>query len=704
MARAGDDAKLWNARIDAAMAVYKRVQEKHRRLEMALAGEFPILVPSGRNVGGGTTGATPSEQIETNILLWVHDYYKALCYDDMASVRFSRKAGIEEAMVVHLERATEQVMDDGNFLSAASQGQSSSFTRGTSVLWADLGPGIPSLANTMGTRNAAAQVAFAASQGVPVQIGPGMNYLAISEACRALLSPKRPDGSPNELRFTYTEEQVTNLERVAQDADKAYKDELDGPHPTWGTKGRICYQATPLGTWCLFDPTALTKDGIGWVARLRVFTYDELMACDAFKADAKRELEPTRPDVSGGAERVAYISMAPEWEAKENGRYRVWEIWDKRGWKLHYVVANYDGFLEKDSRYPYFNENGQPLFPDFFPCDICTPITTPLEDPTSTFGVPLLSLILSKQYEYIKTQSAYLRACKSARRTTAVSPGVDDETFNSIRDAEDDTFFRLPANYDATKHGPAFLQSQTMQAPLDYMRANDKIRMEAALDARIAISSLTSQPVAETGMQEEIALRGTTAHQTAFVAQYEAHGARMAQKTVALMSLLPDEVLAPYVHPIPAQVARALLLRLSMQKISMRFAAGTRAESSVRNKQLMDFLVAANGIRSPLTNMPIKDPKPLLERIAKDMDIGEMPDWKPSPEEIQMMQAMQAMQPQQGEGGEGSGPPGKRTDDSRLAGGRRGQNPIPDRQGRGRGPQDSSNAHGVQNRAASALA
>src|SRR5688572_20380766 len=149
-------------------------------------------------------------------------------------------------------------------------------------------------------------------------------------------------------------------------------------------------------------------------------------------------------------------------------------------------------------------------------------------------------------------------------------------------------------------------------------------------------------------------------------------------------------------------------------KIEVRFTVNGRGEDLMREKSDGDFLAQVQTSVNPITGLPYKDPRPILERLSRRKGFGRLKDYKPSQEELAMLRGTPpgGQQPEDGGEGQSNGKPsangksngedrstpGGGRNDGRRARGERGPAPVPGRQGRGQGIGDPGDASGKASR------
>lgn len=718
------DARLVRARISTVQNVYDtQLKPSHMRLEEAVAGRFPDMMGEGDTATATRDAGYYTSQFNLNLMLPAQQFMLALAYDAFPSLRFSRAPDLDIPLARMVERGTEALMDEGGAIDACRDAMRSGMTRGPWTVWLGIGPDRVSGMTLLNASMPVGDLILAASQGAEVHPQPGMDYQALAAAARAVLA--HPDHS-----LSISDIGRARLTRLAQEADKALYDELNGLHPLRDNR-RLWYQVGRFGTDTLWDLSVIQREKRKWMARRIVLTPEEFDADPVFSDAAKRNLSPVSlSDGNPNYAEVSYEAMSDEDKFVENCGHVIWEYWDAVRWERHYVGTvggGYDEFLEADEgANPYTNENGRPIFPDFFPAVTVVPIEHNREVATRTIGIPQLEPGLVAQNEAIKTTSAYLKALKQAGRFLLLGPGVDDEQADEVAIAPDMTVFRTKKNLSGENAAKeAFIQEfKASPAPTDFLTARQMVIADFGTQVSVTVPALTGQAQEPTLGQEQMAAQGASARQADIVRIYEGGFAQLAMKSLilartfmpqaqlrAIFGKAADEVVTDE-QGVPVMVEpmrpmtlwdKWLLSDITTRRMVARFASSTRAEDAVTLKQLDDYVALANTVRD-MAGFPLVDLRTLLLTGAKYRDIDVEP-YKPSAAEVAQMMAQAAAQaaPPGDEGGEGP-PSGGGDASGRTSRNGRGPAPVPGRQSRGRAPQSRQNMDGAQNRASGARA
>lgn len=692
-------ARLWTDRIQAAEQVYKRQYGLYKRLEDGLAGHFPTVMPPHAPLMTDGTSTSSSvvvdDQIEENLLLWASNYMVALCFDELPSLKFSRQPDEPEEVIVATERVGEMLLDEGEAMAECRRATRYLMTRGSWIVWPIVAKETATPEEIRAGSMNAADFIEAARAGTLEELPEGADYYAIGQAARAMI--EQP-----EVGLGLTPEEAGRIAALAEACEVAHAKSLEKPHRT--TDARISFVATPYGAWCLWDSTVTDHSRAEWIARKIVLDREEFQASPLFTSYAKANVNPTpiepERDPSVGAATAAQES---EKALEEYGRIVVWEIWDRKRWKRWYWTPGCDETIGADESYPYLDEEGRPVFRQFYPCVIRVPIRHNQERAEQSTGVPYLAPGWTHQIELIQFDTAASRAVKRSGRVATAASGIDAKWLNLYTQAADGAVIPAPSGYEKQRQGDILTPVQNGPFPREFFEGSTRAKANFATSVSISLAALTGEPVADTLGQEEIALKGSSITQADVVRSLESGTAELARNALLLFkAYASDAEKVGYlgkksVEPLANDPMGRTLLdafkgeSFDGRKLQARFASSLRSAELAEIKLHMDFLALAN-TTTDSTGMRYFDPKPMMLNIAKLMDIDGLTEYVPSPTEMLAAALMKVAAAQQGSAGpakEGGGDPS-----GRKAGGERGAPAVPNRQQRNREPASNSQMTG----------
>ncbi len=706
--REQDRVARWLDRLKAAETVWQERSQVSEQIEEALDGDFPRLIPGPSDELSQKLRLRGDDQINVNLLLRAATYMVALAYDEFPTLRFTREPGDDDEAVIESTRLIEKLMDGGGAVYESRDAMMSCFSRGPFIVWLSVERDLIAAGELAASTIPPSSFVEAALTGQKPDVPDGVDCQAVAEGARGIL--ENPD-----IALGLAPEQTAALEALAEECEVRYAKKLDEP-TNQRLRSKIIYDFTPYGTRCLWDASVDDHRRASWMARRIRMNRWEFERDPMFKPSAVKEVIGTLEDDERAAAESQSTAKPFQGDKAPNGDVWVWEIHDKINRKRHYVCEASDQFLEKDDEHPWLDEYGRPLYPDFYPCVVRVPIKTPRERAARALGVPWLEIGWPLAVEFIKLRSAAVIAAKKSGRSAVLSNGMPDDAANLLANAPDGTFMKLGSGYDRARDGDPVTPIKWEGMPMDYLTASKVVQSDFASMMGLSLASLTSEPVADTLGQEQIAVQGANTTQGDMVRQFESAFGELGLKTLqAFRAYATPEECAAYLgaksmeprqnpdgSPKPSIYDVFKTLDLSGCKLVCRFASGTRADDAVYIKQLQDFIALTSTLRDN-TNTPYFDVRPLMERLGKAMDIEGLREYQPTVAELAQIMAAQ-MAPPPGEGGEGQETPGGGRQDGRRAGGERGPAPVPGRQGRNRSPATNQNLSGQSQRPRTATA
>lgn len=740
------DVTMWTRRIRAAQALAALEKPVWDTLEAAVDGIYPNLLPPEDGEGDDYYQALnhdrfrSGDQLDVNLMGRALRYKIAEAYDRFPTLRFTRKPTTDQDAVSAMVKLADKLLDEGDAVTQCRRGMELSYTRGQSIVWPMFIRNTVQESEVVAGKTTPVEYVEAVLHGAEPFVPLGADYAGIIAACKTALAPVDEEGRPRPEFFQMPDEIRDNIVTLQVRAERAERKQKQAPQPLT-LRSKIHYECTPYGTFCLTDSGVTDFSRVSWIDRIFVMTPEEFRANPTFTDEAKRDVRPAPLPTSDGG--VPVVSTGSETTKRDGdqqqtidmeGRVTVHEIWDKIGCRRIYIVLGYDKPVGKSTRYPYMDDFGRPLFPDFFPCAWRTPWSRQQERPSRVLGLPGLEPMWAPQIEYIKTISAFVTACKSTARTAVVGPGVDQSTLTAWSRAQDGAIIKMSSDYSPQMHGePAkqFTWLPMPSAPMDYLAAARLVKAEAFEAVAITSASMTGQPQAGTASQEQLIAQGAATTAGDVKATFEDQYAELALKSLMLFlefankheieAYLGPEALVPRppnslpvqdpatgemipAPPRPSIYEAMTSTDLLGERMEARFASSTRAQDFMRIKTLNDLLATVNLVRDG-AGIPYKDPRELIDLVADACDV-EVGPYHPTEGEIAMQVA--AMVSNRGIAGKDAAEdateppedPSKPHADSRKANGQRGTPNSPGAQSRGRSPFAQAGASGNQLRRA----
>lgn len=547
--------------------------------------------------------------------------------------------------------------------------------------------------------------------GTPLEPKPGMDFVAISDAVGAFLADE-------EQMAVRTIEQQYALIEYAKKADEMWADEMENA-PSGYSYGTIRARRYVYGDDMLWSSRMSTRwQDADWVGFRKTFTVDEAKSITSWKPSARAKLVGILPTMIDGVPAMGSVGLTDEENADLNKIVRVIEFWDKTTGEVHYFPeaseTGYDGFLERDSRYPYLDAKGVSIFKDWYPMRACTPVVHNIRRPERCFGMAWLENGKANARRYNLFKHAELEARKRAGRVCE----VDEDLVDDLRPAlERGDLVILPRPAMTPDGKPLFFVHDFGESPVDFSKGAMDALTDYAADVDMSVEEISGISSAPTLGQAEKASAGSASRRGGLIRKLETFAGEVVrdigqlakrfytdERVTQLMGPafttrkpLIDDAGMPVIDPKtkqPAQIPSAwdIFKGSSPAGDSVTITFSTRNDDLMRAKSSDDWLALA---ASPAgldmaTGYPMWDTRPQWEREAKARNFGRLKPFKVPPP---------APMAGDGDGLDGEGAKDKKSESGkpapgggdptgRAARGVRGAPPVPGRQGRGEGPGD----------------
>lgn len=734
-----DAVALCRAKWEVAKQVFKRREPSIRRNRRWLAGKYPPLIGMGSTTPGNRSSTAgydfdpPIEQINTNLPLRVTTFCKGRVGDDKWELAFPKSGDMPDEIVDDVGTFLQRVIDQCEAARELEGGVDDIATVGPGVLWVGIDRDVVNGERQGGTSTPIDDLVVAAANGVPVMVGeeivagdptgqpivipPGCDLPTLAKSCRDF------QADPEQFA-TRTMDNLDNLILLAQQADVALAEEMDRA-PAGYEYGDVWARRLIYGEDVLWDGQVTTSwADATWVGRRVVLTEEQASTEPAFKPSARKHLEGVDLPPSDGWEILQGQDVDASTYTSSSLCKRVClvEFWDKTTGEVHYFTESggYDGFLERDAAYPYMNEKKRPIFKRWFPVAVCVVNTHNLRVPERTLGIPAIEPGEAHLVQYILFDSAYTASCKKSGRIIEIPENLPDAVKDGLRNGDDCTLIERPATMDEGKQVARVISYG--QAPVDYQIGASNALRSYARSVGLSVAELTGVAGEDTLGQEELAAQGARASQSVLIRKLEAWAGDLALMLAALCRryytdakvaeiagldfVRKDPAVGPDGMPMMQADGTPVLLPSAWElfrdssllgdKIEARFADNARGDNLMKQKSDLDFFGSLLTAVNPVTGLPFKDPRPVLDRISRRQGFGRLKDFAPTQEDLATAAALRPPAGPEGggEGEDGEGDPdrhdtpGGGRSDGRRAGGQRGPAPVPGRQSRGRKPGD----------------
>ncbi|MFQ5503362.1 MAG: hypothetical protein ACE5F1_01035 [Planctomycetota bacterium] len=636
---AGEKVGLWHARLDAAERQHKRgeaLRETLRKIVSEL--EFPPLMAPPRADDGADSSDfeyAHVEQINLNLLMRVLDKLKSHAGDESPEIRVPRDKG--RTIVAEFEdRLLTRAMERGGAPETLYDSIGHYFTDGNCALWAIM-PFLPSATSLKkAAQGMQEKVREAAAFGADVEPQLGEDPERVARALQqgvfkdpkailldAVTNPE--DSAPTPMDMV--------MAAAAKYAATAMKNRKRGlAWDEWDNQ--VNYELSPLGPeGTLIDPTATNTRNVKWIARRILMRREDARNHPSFHPEVRKELETDPIDENRHEEVRPHKGLGKADLVDENEWVVIWEIWDRVHKARHYVNRHVDRYLERDSEYPYVNEEGRPVIephgshPGFFPC-VYEPVKKGVRMNASALeGIPLGAAGLPQQVSIIKLISFYLHAVKQASASAYVHR-LDPEAVEAIKKAIPGTMLEVTEEIESLKE--AIQSVEWKPPPPELFREIQQEIARFSMAMNFPLIELTSTPSSKTLGQDQLSQAAGDLGTLEVMRRFEGVYSQLAGITRSYLQhyYTDDQLFA-------LSGKEALALRVVWQAIgtppepiAIRLRSRARDMSPIRIKQMLDlYELALQGQQVEMTFgiPPAKDWSWLLDEASKVLGLGEPP-------------------------------------------------------------------------------
>lgn len=710
---------LARAHWEAAKRVYGRREARVSQLRRMLAGPEASSLTVTHADGAPVTeeakaaGASSESMLhaESNLFLISQTKLKSEASDEMWGVRYPVAGDVPDEIVDEIETFGERLAVEAEVTQEFSDALDDGGTCGSMVIWMGCDRLAVNREKAAGNATPISELVLSAANGDDVHPLPGMDYLALAQAARDFKND--PD---QQMRRTI--EQFQNLDRLAQEADQAWADAME--REPWGYEyGRLRTRRLVYGEDVLWDARTTTRwQDAEWVGIRKWFPLEDAVNEEAFKPSARKALAgagvemPRKDGFEPLASEGAYGEEAKSW----NKGIPIIEFWWKRTGTVHYFTegaGNYEGFLERDSRYPYFDAKGRSVLKDWFPIRACTPVVHNLRIPERTQGVPWLEPGKADAIRYNLFDQALTASRSKAGAIIEVPEDLPDDKLQQIESGAYLTVIPRPAEMDKDKD--LIRIHEFGKAPVDWMLGKQDALRSYARKVNMTVEEISGESIEPTLGQAELASRGATSARGGLIRKIQAFAGEIVSDLMALArSKFTEEQVTAIMGPqftarypqrdptgrpvINPKTGKAATLPSIWDLFRSSSFAGDRVEvvfsptdaNLMQQKAESDDIALLTGPANldPLNPpYPLWDSRPAWERWAKSRRLGRLKPFPvPPPPEAPEGEGGDGSPPNgKSKGGGQSGPPNgqKPRQDGRKAGDQRGAPAIANRQDRG---------------------
>lgn len=579
----------------------------------ARRGAFPAVLPGTR------PGAVNQrvEQVNWNLVARVCDRSQSACFDDSPESTFPRDRPGEAPLAESIERLIGRMTEAARLPDKVRDGVPNTYTDGSFLIYVGL-PYTPSRRAVQVAAQGAGAAVEAGRQGVPAEPVPGQDHKTIREASEAIAS------DPEEIAAS-TPEETQGLSETAAAHAQAEEDEQEDMDEWDHERGRPYYERLTVGTQCAWSAWTPDVEEGRWIGKRIVMEPEAAKDHKAWRKAWREKLIPQRVATTSDDAASAMSDSGSE-QARDSLKVVVWEIWDRLYQCRHYVSEGNDEYGEFDESNPYVKRKDaeKGAIRGFFPFVQFAPWLDGEDIPMRSLGMPGFRRGWAQQIKIIKLDSYNLNAIKRASVDVyAVDSTAGDAVKNAIASGIPGAVapITLSGNVRSIRDLFAAFEFKPPLADLSAEKQHAIAEFCAAYD--FPISELTSQPVADTLGQEELAMASGRRALGAFVRYMEGRYARVLDITWDLVRecVPPEDVVAWMGADFQAQFDKWQESPLEDEQFRVKFGEGSRDDSLKKAEVILQFVDRVQGIVDPL-GVQKYDLDGLIQEAARKVGLG----------------------------------------------------------------------------------
>lgn len=727
----------WSARRKARSDALRRMLAGETSVTLTDAPGMSVAASGGQSKTAAVIAAVSAAGDEANLPLLATTLVKAEVTDGRWDVRYTNAGDVPDEILGGAQEFNTKIIEAGCAQDEVADAVDDGATVGPMIVKFGVETEVIERERLAGGSSGAANdLIESAKAGDPeAHPLPGMDFAAVAKSLRDIAADPY-------MAMSLEQAQIENMYRVAQECDAMLEEEQDAKPAGFRGHGDVWYRRVVYAEDVVWDPTVTTSwRDADWVAFFGSMSLEDAREIKAWKASARKALTSMEmPAQDGWPTAVVAGEFAGSAEAAEiNKRVRYIEFWDRRKDEVHYFLecaGSYEGFLERDARYPYNDSRGRSVLRWWYPMACVTPIKHNLRRAERTWGKPFIEPGHAHAIKYAKFYAAAMSACSKAGAIVEVPQALTPEQRDAIEYGGHLTVVETPATNSISGDKPLIKIHEFGNVPPEYFQGMEIAARNFARAVGLTGPELTGVPVAETATQEVEATSGVRTVRGGLIQKIETLAGDLAYAGAALSRLFySDEkvtemmgedftrrepmmkphpggltnpsgepVMVPATDPATGQPVMLPSMwdlfkasSLLGDRIEVQFSASARADDAVRQRSTDNFVALVATQANPLVpGAPRFDVGPILEREARARKLGALKPWRPSQEDIAMAQAL-APAPQEAEGspedgaedrseGGGKEAEGGGRKDGRKAHGQRGPAGVPGRQSRERAP------------------
>jgi|GEM_PF-2585047 len=431
----------------------------------------------------------------------------------------------------------------------------------------------------------------------------------------------------------------------------------DAKHPWLWRRDRLelQHERLPYGSHALMDPSATSFRNCRWVARLIRMPVADARAHPAFHPRIRKDLVQDSAEATTDPVKNEMRRWSDAVDQTEKGEWlgmcSIWEIHDRKHKEIIYFNQNVNRFLNAGKvngtsrmRHPFLDQKGMALippigpYPGFFPCFFFAPSEPQREDYDRKTGQPLLEPGMNILFAITKLLSHYVGTVKRASSAIyEAHPKLGDAARRSIKSGKDGTIFTRPADVPP---GESIVAVQWKPPSEQLFRQIYEFIQNWCMVQSFPLGELTTKPVAETATQEKMGQAAGDAWQQEIIRKFEISYAVQCHILAHLGMYFTDRTdWAELVGMQEATLLHKLVseIRFPPELPGVRLASKRRGGDVVRIEQLMTLDERVASYVDPLSGLPVNDRGPILDELARVLEVGKLQRYVPDEKMMQMI-------------------------------------------------------------------
>lgn len=637
--RLGESPGLWLDRWKVFGQRWAENATERKQYLDALENRWPALIPDVTDAQGKLL--YKSDQTTLNLLERLNRRVKAMAYDESPEIRYPRDRRGAEKLAEGVDRMMGRVTESGGLPGISRDGVDDICIHGGYGVFTGM-PFVPTAAENREGAKSIEDITVEATEGVHVPSRTQDHVGAIdaltetaSDTVNVLVNPP----------------EVTQALLDAAEKHAKMEEEERESGQTWTLeKGRVFFEHLMIGVdvgWDIMGSRTWRQSP--WMIRCIRLRESEAHKHPALKARLRTKLKP-RPltvEFKEPGVPIAPLDSKDGQLSKDAERVEILECWDSRDLTVHYVAEGLDEYLEANETYPFMDPVRQrPAIADFCPIEIVAPYVVPPGSRRAGLPIPLFRSGWDKQLQLIKLDSFILQGVKRALVDKyGANATIPDEVLAQLCNGKPG-WVKMPGGLNPKEA----LVSIDFKPPLQEAFAErEQCKVDFSIAVNFPLSELTSQPVADTASQEEMALTSGNQGTADIIKIQQFSYARIVDKAFALTrAFTPDEVLADIagaqfveraldvpIHTLPPEMlgqalkAYAVIIRagpLAEERCVVRFGATSNDSNPVRVNQLSQFTTMLAGLIVQFAPMGGFPPaiQTLVDEMGRGLGIGDL--------------------------------------------------------------------------------